>query len=58
MTVESVTSVEYGREGEIFKCPWPQWEFDIKTGQALFDERLRVKSYRVGVEAGEVVIYA
>lgn len=57
VTAESVNQVAYGREGEILKCPWHQWEFDIKTGQALFDARLRVKSYNVGVEAGDVVIY-
>ncbi|MEZ4637886.1 MAG: Rieske (2Fe-2S) protein [Caldilineaceae bacterium] len=57
VTAESVTQVEYGREGEILKCPWHQWEFDIKTGRALFDERLRVKSYRVEAEAGDVVVY-
>src|SRR5215213_2270691 len=38
---------DYEREGEILKCPWHQWEFDIKTGQALYDEKLRVKTYRV-----------
>ena len=48
---------EYEREGEILKCPWHQWEFDIKTGQALYDENLRVKTYRVVQEGEEVVLY-
>ncbi len=48
---------DYEREGEILKCPWHQWEFDIKTGQALYDEKLRVKTYRVVQEGDEVVLY-
>lgn len=48
---------EYERESEILKCPWHQWEFDIKTGQALYDEKLRVKTYRVAQEGEDVVIY-
>ena len=45
------------RDAEILKCPWHQWEFDIKTGRALYDERLRVKTYRVVREGDEVVLY-
>jgi nitrite reductase (NADH) small subunit len=47
----------YEREGEILKCPWHQWEFDIKTGQALYDEQLRVKTYKVQQEDEEIVLY-
>jgi 3-phenylpropionate/trans-cinnamate dioxygenase ferredoxin subunit len=24
---------DYVRKGEILRCPWHQWEFDVKTGQ-------------------------
>ena len=47
----------YEREGEVLKCPWHEWEFDITTGRALVVERLRVKTYRVAVEGEEVVLY-
>ena len=41
----------WGREGEIVRCPWHGWEFDITTGQSVFNpHRLRVKSYEVHVE--------
>ncbi|SDD13425.1 Ferredoxin subunit of nitrite reductase or a ring-hydroxylating dioxygenase [Paenibacillus sp. UNCCL117] len=46
----------YGREGEIVRCPWHGWEFDIKTGKSLFSERTRVKSYRVEVRDGRIGI--
>lgn len=52
-----VGQVEHEREGEILKCPWHQWEFDIRTGQALFDARLRVRTYEAVQEGEEVVLY-
>lgn len=45
---------EYVRRGEIIRCPWHQWEFDVKTGQSWFDpKKVRVKSYETRVEPGE-----
>jgi 3-phenylpropionate/trans-cinnamate dioxygenase ferredoxin subunit len=41
----------YTRQGEIVRCPWHGWEFDVKTGQSWFDPaRTRVRSYKVSVE--------
>ena len=43
---------EYTRKGEILKCPWHGWEFDVKTGQSWVDpEKTRVRTYPVSVEA-------
>lgn len=50
-----VGMVEYGRDGEILRCPWHGWEFDLTNGRSLHDpERQRVKSYAVGVRDGNV----
>ena len=46
------------RDGEIIRCPWHLWEFEIATGRCLVDPRARVKTYPVAVEAGLVVVYA
>jgi nitrite reductase (NADH) small subunit len=45
-------------DGAILRCPWHLWEFEIATGQCLVDPRMRVKTYPVRVEQGQVVVYA
>jgi nitrite reductase (NADH) small subunit len=41
----------YAREGEIIKCPWHGWEFDITTGRSVFNpHKVRVRTYDVTVE--------
>jgi len=41
----------WARDGEILRCPWHGWEFDIKTGRSIFNpHRMRVKAYDVTVE--------
>ncbi len=57
VTSDGGSQIDYTRENEILKCPWHQWEFDIKTGQALYDPKLRVKTYRVVQEGDELVLY-
>lgn len=47
----------YEREDEILKCPWHQWEFDIKTGAALCDRSLRVQTYPVTQEEGQIFLH-
>jgi nitrite reductase/ring-hydroxylating ferredoxin subunit len=49
---------EYLRDGEILRCPWHGWEFDVKTGQSWIDpERLRVRTYSVTVEPAAAETY-
>ncbi len=42
--------MEWIREGEILKCPWHHWEFDLLTGHTMFPSRNRVATYDVSVE--------
>ena len=48
----------FERENEILKCPWHQYEFDIRTGDCIVDPAMRVRSYRVEREGDEIVLYA
>jgi len=47
----------YSRRGEIIRCPWHSWEFDIRTGQSWCDpQRLRARRYTVSVEKGAQLV--
>jgi 3-phenylpropionate/trans-cinnamate dioxygenase ferredoxin subunit len=41
----------WDRDGEILRCPWHGWEFDLLTGRAICDPNgTRVRTYEVTVE--------
>lgn len=49
----------YGRQGEIIRCPWHGWEFELASGRTLVDPaRVRVRRYRVTVEPPPAETYA
>lgn len=44
---------DYSRPGEMLKCPWHGWEYDIRTGQSWCDPNdTKAKAYQVTVEPG------
>jgi nitrite reductase/ring-hydroxylating ferredoxin subunit len=55
LTVED-RSYRYGREGRILRCAWHGWEFELETGQALADPRVRARTYPITVEDGQLVV--
>ena len=47
----------WARDGEILRCPWHGWEFDIATGRSIFNpHRTRVKTYEVTVEPDDEAV--
>jgi nitrite reductase/ring-hydroxylating ferredoxin subunit len=57
---EEPWEIRWVREGEIVRCPWHQWEFDIKTGSAVVYQGSKrpyaIRRYPVRVEDGEIVL--
>ncbi len=49
----------YSRAGEILRCPWHGWEYDVRTGQSWFDPRhVRVRNYEASVLGGAALLEA
>ena len=47
----------YSRAGEILRCPWHGWEFDIRTGQSWCEpSRIQVRAYPVEVAHGDTLV--
>jgi nitrite reductase (NADH) small subunit len=52
-------SVHLVREGEILRCPWHGFEFDMVSGCALVQpSRLRLREYPVVIDGGDVIVEA
>jgi nitrite reductase (NADH) small subunit len=48
----------YGMENRVLRCPWHGWEFDLATGNSLFQPNdVKVRVYRVTVENGDVLLH-
>jgi nitrite reductase/ring-hydroxylating ferredoxin subunit len=45
------------RPGEMIRCPWHCWEFDIRTGQSLCDPNsVQARAFDVEVQPGKAVV--
>jgi len=50
-------SYAYSRAGEMLRCPWHGWEFDVRSGRSWCDpSRLRLINYAVSVEPGAKLV--
>jgi len=55
MTSDEVGEYEWERDGQIIQCPWHHWEFDITTGESVFNpHKVRTQTYDVSVESRSV----
>jgi nitrite reductase/ring-hydroxylating ferredoxin subunit len=45
------------RPGEMIRCPWHCWEFDIRTGQSLCDPNsVQARAFDIAVEPGKTLV--
>jgi nitrite reductase (NADH) small subunit len=43
-------------ENTVLTCPWHGWQYDVRTGLNEFDHAIRLRTYEVRVEDGDVKI--
>jgi nitrite reductase/ring-hydroxylating ferredoxin subunit len=55
-TMADEGGLRYEEEARVIRCPWHLWEFDVPTGACLVDPTVRVKTYPVVVEDGQIVV--
>jgi 3-phenylpropionate/trans-cinnamate dioxygenase ferredoxin subunit len=47
------------RPGEVLKCPWHAWEYDVRTGQSWYQAaKPRIRRYPVSVASAQVLLSA
>ncbi|MCB1549563.1 MAG: Rieske (2Fe-2S) protein [Hyphomicrobiaceae bacterium] len=55
-TGERPYELAWVRGGEILRCPWHAWEVDIKSGRVLVGRQQQVRTFKVSVVDGTVVL--
>ena len=47
----------WARDGEILRCPWHGWEFDVTTGLSVCDPNgVRVRAYEVTIDGVDTAV--
>ena len=43
-------------DDHVLTCPWHGWQYDLRTGENEFDRAIRLQTYEVRVEDGNVQV--
>ena len=43
-------------EGHQVECPWHGWQYDVKSGQCVFNPVAQLATYEVKVDGGDVLV--
>lgn len=60
MMLESAPDTyEWGREGEIVRCPWHGYEFNLSDGKSVIAPKLKLRArvYKIDIEDEEIALY-
>lgn len=57
LPADDVGEYRWGLDGQVVRCPWHGYEYDVTTGCTLFDESRRLRTFKVTVEGQDVVVH-
>jgi nitrite reductase (NADH) small subunit len=43
-------------EGEVITCPWHLWEYNVRTGEKVGDNSIKVDTYEVKMEGSDIKV--
>ena len=43
-------------DGSLVSCPWHAWQFDSATGACTFNDTMRIPTYAVKIENGQILV--
>ena len=47
----------YDRAGELVRCAWHGWEFDIRSGEFLVDSTVKARKFEISVENEQIYVH-
>lgn len=50
------TDSSWGREGYVLRCPWHEWEYDVRTGECLSYSKIELPTHDVRIEDGNIIV--
>jgi nitrite reductase/ring-hydroxylating ferredoxin subunit len=56
LTAAAPGCMELDATTPVIACPWHGWEYDVRTGAAIWDSTYRLRTYPVSVASGRVLV--
>lgn len=53
---DPIGRVEPDEERPVLGCPWHGWQFDLRSGKSVSDERYKIRTYPIEVVDSRVLI--
>src|SRR5712671_6667884 len=56
LVVGSIDQIVFEHDDPVIICPWHQFEFSLRRGECVTNSTMRMATYEVTVEDGEVLV--